>query len=85
MIAQRVTPATFRLNAREEAIMRLLALGRSNVEIAAESGYSERSVANTIYEVYRDAGIPNRVSALRWMLERDPDLVDYIRTDWEAS
>lgn len=79
MIAQQVTPATFRLTAREERILRLLALGFTNDEISRKTGYTVSSVRNAIATIYRLAGLRNRVEACRWMLERDPSIVVELR------
>jgi DNA-binding NarL/FixJ family response regulator len=51
------------LSARERAVLRLLAHGQSNAEIAAELGISPRTVASHVASVYRRLQVETRVDA----------------------
>lgn len=56
------------LTPRERAILSLLALGRSNKEIAAELGLREQTVKNYLYALYRKLGVQDRVGATRFAI-----------------
>lgn len=55
------------LTAREQHVIRLVALGRRNDEIAAELGISPKTVESHLTRVYRKLGIRSRteLAALR--------------------
>lgn len=69
------------LTPRQRAMMRLLALGHSNDEIAQALGAQLSTVRNNVAQVYRDQGLRNRVEAQRWMLEHDPELLAEVLAD----
>jgi DNA-binding NarL/FixJ family response regulator len=48
------------LSAREMEVLRLLAAGRSNREIAAELVVSEHTVATHVHHVFQKTGLSNR-------------------------
>lgn len=54
------------LTARQEDILRLLAEGKSNRDIAAELGVSVSAAGNFVYAIYNRIGVNNRVQAARW-------------------
>lgn len=51
------------LTARELEILRMVAVGRSNREIATDLVLSEKTVRNHLEHIYTKAGVSNRVSA----------------------
>jgi two-component system, NarL family, response regulator DevR len=51
------------LNASQVAILRLMSLGHSNREIAADVHLSENTVKTHIQEIFRKLGVHNRVEA----------------------
>lgn len=55
-----------RLTAREDEILRHLAQGRPNAEIAKRLAISERTVKGHLSRLYRKIGVPNRTGAARW-------------------
>jgi DNA-binding CsgD family transcriptional regulator len=57
-----------RLTAREAAVLRLLAGGRSNPEIAAELSISVKTVERHAVNIYAKIGARNRVDAAAWAL-----------------
>ncbi|MFT7841185.1 LuxR C-terminal-related transcriptional regulator [Saccharothrix sp. BKS2] len=57
-------PVPGRLLPREVGVLRLLAEGRSTAQIAAELGYAERTIKNTLYEVTARMGLRNRPHAV---------------------
>jgi len=56
------------LTPRERAILSLLALGKSNKEIAFELGLREQTVKNYLYALYRKLGVQDRVGATRFAI-----------------
>ena len=52
------------LSPRERAVLRLLAAGRSNQEIAAELGISPRTVASHVASIYRRLQVETRIEAV---------------------
>jgi DNA-binding CsgD family transcriptional regulator len=48
------------LTAREQAVLRLIARGRTTAEVAAELSYSERSIKNVIHGVTERLALRNR-------------------------
>jgi DNA-binding NarL/FixJ family response regulator len=55
------------LTQREREIARLVALGRSNREIAAELVLSERTVANHVQHVLTKLGSTRRAQITAWL------------------
>ncbi len=58
-----------RLTAREAEVLRLVAAGTSNREIAETLVLSTRTVETHIANVYSKIGVQNRVEATRWAME----------------
>ena len=54
------------LSRRELEVLRLVAGGRTSVEIAAELFISTRTAEHHISNIYTKIGVPNRASATRW-------------------
>ncbi|MEC3979515.1 response regulator transcription factor [Amycolatopsis sp. H20-H5] len=54
---------TPQLGERELRVLRLIAEGYSNGEIAAELGWSEHTVKNTLYDLMATLGVRNRAHA----------------------
>ncbi|MFG6445841.1 response regulator [Microbacterium sp. P06] len=62
-----VTPANSSgLSAREEEVLRLVAEGLANKQIAASLGISERTVKAHLGSVFREIGVVDRTSAALW-------------------
>ncbi|GAA1295872.1 helix-turn-helix transcriptional regulator [Saccharothrix xinjiangensis] len=59
-----VEPAAVRLLPREVDVLRLLAEGFTTARIAAELGYAERTIKNTVYEMTNRTGLRNRSHAI---------------------
>ena len=57
-----------RLTPREVDVVRLIAAGRSNREIAAALVLSERTVERHIANAYRKLGVSSRVDAAAWSI-----------------
>ncbi|MFC4785242.1 response regulator transcription factor [Nocardioides sp. MAHUQ-72] len=57
------------LTRREAQVLALIALGRSNQEIAAELYVSVNSVKTYIRTGYRKIGVSRRVEAVRWAMQ----------------
>jgi len=57
------------LTARELEILRMVAVGRSNREIAGDLVLSEKTVRNHLEHIYSKAGVSNRVSASLFALK----------------
>jgi ATP/maltotriose-dependent transcriptional regulator MalT len=55
--------ATHGLTARELEVLRVLAAGRSNREIASELVISEHTVARHVQNIFRKLGVPSRTAA----------------------
>jgi DNA-binding NarL/FixJ family response regulator len=51
------------LSVREVQVLRLVAAGRSNREIAAELALSEKTVENHLTSIYGKVGADNRAAA----------------------
>jgi ATP/maltotriose-dependent transcriptional regulator MalT len=66
------TPAeTHGLTARELQVLRLVAAGRSNREIAAELVISEHTVARHVQNIFRKLDVPSRTAASAFAYEHD--------------
>jgi DNA-binding CsgD family transcriptional regulator len=63
--------ATVGLTAREIEIVRLVATGLTNQEIADELVISSKTVARHLHNVFTKLGLPNRSSATAWAYEHD--------------
>jgi DNA-binding NarL/FixJ family response regulator len=61
--ADQAGPAAIHLTAREHDVLRLVAAGRSNVEIADELFISVNTVKFHLRSIFRQLGIANRVQA----------------------
>src|ERR671931_467687 len=57
------------LTARELEVLRLLAAGRSNREIASELVISEHTVARHVQNIFRKLGVPSRTAATAFAYE----------------
>ena len=75
-LASPATPEFHGLTAREQEVLRLVAAGRSNREIAAELVLSEHTVARHLQNIFAKLGVSSRTaaSALAWseMTTRPP-------------
>ncbi|MFJ2478472.1 LuxR C-terminal-related transcriptional regulator [Streptomyces sp. NPDC087659] len=54
------------LHAREVAVVRMLAEGSSTSSIAAQLGYSERTIKGIIHEMVKRLGLQNRIQAVAY-------------------
>lgn len=59
------------LSQREADVMRLIAAGHSNQEIARLLNFSINSIKTYIRTAYAKMGVVSRAQAVRWVLERD--------------
>ena len=69
-------PADSRLTARERDVLRLLAKGRRNQEIAREMGLSVRSVGNHLAKIYNKLHIHGRSEAVVYAIRTGIATVD---------
>ncbi len=58
--------AAANLSNRELDVLRLTAMGKSNVEIASELYLSHHTVKTHLYNLYRKLGVNNRTQAVHW-------------------
>ena len=65
-----VRATTGTLSDRELEVVRLVAAGLSNTEIAGRLFISPRTVTTHLQHVYRRLGLPSRTALTRWALER---------------
>ncbi len=65
-LAERGARPRFGLTRREDEVLRLIARGRSNAEIAHELGITEQTVKGHLWRLYRKLGVSNRTAAARW-------------------
>jgi DNA-binding NarL/FixJ family response regulator len=62
---------THGLTARELEVLRLLATGKSNREIAASLVISEHTVARHVQNIFTKIGVPSRTAAGAFAFEHD--------------
>jgi len=65
------TPETHGLSRREVEVLRLVAKGKSNREIATELVISEHTVARHVQNIYAKLGVSSRAGATAFAFERD--------------
>ena len=68
-VSRRTSPPTG-LTAREIEVLRLVAQGRSNREIAAELFIAEKTARNHVERVYAKLGVNNRTQASLAAIDR---------------
>ncbi|MGX9080297.1 response regulator transcription factor, partial [Klebsiella pneumoniae] len=54
------------LSAREEEVLRLVATGLANKQVAVALGISERTVKAHLGSIFRQLGVADRTSAALW-------------------
>ncbi|MBI3152269.1 MAG: helix-turn-helix transcriptional regulator [Chloroflexi bacterium] len=64
------------LTCRENEILKLIADGKSNRDIASDLSISESTVENHIHNIYRKLGIVNRAQAVAFAYQAGMVLVD---------
>lgn len=62
------------LSPRQRDVLRLLAEGRKNRDIARELGLPLTTVTNDTYALYGVLGVDNRVQAATWFYEHRAEL-----------
>ena len=62
------------LSPREEEVLRLLAIGLANKQIARRLGIAERTVKAHLTSVFQQLGVTDRTQAALWAREHLPDL-----------
>ena len=70
-LAGRASVETHGLSARELEVLRLLAAGRTNREIAAELVVSEHTIARHVQNIFAKLGVSSRTAATAFAFERD--------------
>ena len=68
----RVTPHG--LSARELEVLRLVAAGKTNRQIAAELVVSEHTVARHLQNIFAKLGVSSRTAATAFAFEHEPGL-----------
>lgn len=61
-----LAPSLKKLSNREKAILKSVASGDSNQEIADQMGISVHTVKTHLYKIYRKIDVPNRMRATLW-------------------
>jgi DNA-binding NarL/FixJ family response regulator len=74
--AQRVLRPAQELSSREEEVLRLVAAGLANKQIARKLGISERTVKAHLTNVFQRLGVTDRTQAALWAQEHLPEAVD---------
>lgn len=59
------------LTARELEVLRLVAIGNTDTEIADQLFISRFTVSNHVSNILSKLGVTNRTSASRWLIDRD--------------
>ena len=72
LASRRVGPAVRPLSAREEEVLRLVAPGLPNKQIARRLGISERTVKAHLTNVFAQLGVTDRTQAALWAREHLP-------------
>ena len=62
------------LSPREEEVLRLLASGLANKQIARRLGIAERTVKAHLTSVFQQLGVTDRTQAALWAREHLPDI-----------
>ncbi|MCU1426522.1 MAG: two component transcriptional regulator, LuxR family [Actinomycetia bacterium] len=70
---QRVLRPARDLSAREEEVLRLVATGLANKQIARRLGISERTVKAHLTNVFQQIGVTDRTQAALWARDHLPD------------
>jgi len=60
------------LSPQERLIMPLLAQGRTNKEIAAQLGLSDKTIKNYLANIYDKLGVNRRTEAVAWYVKEQP-------------
>jgi DNA-binding NarL/FixJ family response regulator len=71
--SRRAARPTRELSAREEEVLRLVATGLANKQIARKLGISERTVKAHLTSVFQQLGVTDRTQAALWAKEHLPD------------
>ena len=71
--AQRATPPRPTLTAREKDVLRLIATGAANKQIARELGITERTVKSHLTNIFATIGVTSRTQAALWAKELRDD------------
>jgi DNA-binding NarL/FixJ family response regulator len=69
--AQRAASGRERLTPREQQVLRLIALGHTSVEIAANLGLSPRTIETHRARIHRKLGLATRAELVRYALRHD--------------
>ncbi|MDQ1455630.1 MAG: hypothetical protein QOH28_1250 [Actinomycetota bacterium] len=72
LASRRVGPAARQLSAREEEVLRLVASGLANKQIARKLTISERTVKAHLTNVFAQLGVSDRTQAALWAKEHLP-------------
>jgi DNA-binding NarL/FixJ family response regulator len=72
LASRRVGPAARQLSAREEEVLRLVASGLANKQIARRLAISERTVKAHLTNVFAQLGVSDRTQAALWAKEHLP-------------
>jgi DNA-binding NarL/FixJ family response regulator len=72
LASRRVGPAARQLSAREEEVLRLVASGFANKQIARRLDISERTVKAHLTNVFAQLGVSDRTQAALWAREHLP-------------
>jgi DNA-binding NarL/FixJ family response regulator len=72
LASRRVGPAARQLSAREEEVLRLVASGLANKQIARKLTISERTVKAHLTNVFAHLGVSDRTQAALWAREHLP-------------
>lgn len=70
------------LSEREKQILRLIAAGLSNKEIACALSIAEPTVENHIHKIYRKLNISNRSRATAYAFQNGIAISNQAKSDW---